>query len=231
MHNLLKYILIKFACCTGRYESVQTKVFALGRTEAGRSATPQALAYCKAFQNEQISAAEKIQKLNEALRAHSNVTRAASKGQGVDRLLFSLKCLHQQQHPDQELPALFRDKGWAVLQRTILSTSNCGNPSLRFFGFGPVSENGLGIGYIIKDDSINFCVTSKHRQTNRFIKSLKAYFEDVQDLMLAVRPVSAARFWSKSVKDSEGYGFFGAESSDEDDAEEAVIGTPLFDEK
>ena len=214
-----------------RYESVQTKMFALGRTEAGRTATPQALAYCKAFQNERISAGEKIQKLNEALRTHSSVTRAASKGQGVDRLLFAMKCLHEKLHPDEPLPTLFQDRSWEVLQRTILSTSNCGNPSLRLFGFGPVSANGFGIGYIIKDDSINLCVTSKHRQTNRFIKSLNAYFEDVQDLMLAVRPESAARFWSKSVKDSEGYGFFGAESSDEDEKEAAVIGTPLFDEK
>jgi carnitine O-acetyltransferase len=39
-----------------------------------------------------------------------------------------------------------------------LSTSNCGNPALRMFGFGPVSAQGFGIGYIIKDHEIAYCV-------------------------------------------------------------------------
>ena len=32
----------------------------------------------------------------------------------------------------------------------------------------PVSASGYGIGYIIKDNGIQFCVCSKHRQTARF---------------------------------------------------------------
>ncbi len=33
----------------------------------------------------------------------------------------------------------------------------------------PVSANGFGIGYIIKDQGIQFCVCSKHRQTVRWV--------------------------------------------------------------
>lgn len=36
--------------------------------------------------------------------------------------------------------------------------SNCGNPSLRLFGFGPVVRDGFGIGYIIKGESGKFVV-------------------------------------------------------------------------
>ena len=53
------------------------------------------------------------------------------------------------------LPAIFTDPGWALLGRSILSTSNCGNPALRLFGFGPVAADGFGIGYIIKDEGIS----------------------------------------------------------------------------
>jgi carnitine O-acetyltransferase len=53
------------------------------------------------------------------------------------------------------MPALFTDPGWQVLNNTILSTSNCGNPALRLFGFGPVAADGYGIGYIIKEDGIS----------------------------------------------------------------------------
>lgn len=53
------------------------------------------------------------------------------------------------------MPAIFTDPGWALLNTSILSTSNCGNPALRLFGFGPVAADGYGIGYIIKDDGIS----------------------------------------------------------------------------
>lgn len=36
------------------------------------------------------------------------------------------------------------------LHRHARAFSNCGNPSLRLFGFGPVVRDGFGIGYIIK---------------------------------------------------------------------------------
>ena len=41
------------------------------------------------------------------------------------------------------LPEIFRDGGWSTLGMSILSTSNCGNPALRLFGFGPVLQMGM----------------------------------------------------------------------------------------
>lgn len=58
------------------------------------------------------------------------------------------------------MPSIFADGGWDKLNNTIISTSNCGNPSLRQFGFGPTSGDGFGIGYIIKDDGISICASS-----------------------------------------------------------------------
>lgn len=37
-----------------------------------------------------------------------------------------------------------------IINHSTISTSNCGNPSLRLFGFAPVVDDGFGIGYIIK---------------------------------------------------------------------------------
>jgi carnitine O-acetyltransferase len=88
--------------------------------------------------------------------------------------------MQQVQHP---MPALFADAGWDKLNTTILSTSNCGNPSLRQFGFGPTSGDGFGIGYIVKDGSISICASSKHRQTARYIESLEAYFLEIRKLL------------------------------------------------
>lgn len=44
------------------------------------------------------------------------------------------------------VPELFTDPGYNLLATSVLSTSNCGNPALRLFGFGPVTPDGYGIG-------------------------------------------------------------------------------------
>ena len=89
--------------------------------------------------------------------------------------------------PAPQMPAIFADAGWDKINHTIISTSNCGNPSLRQFGFGPTSEDGFGIGYIIKNDSIAICVSSKHRQTKRFIDALESYFLEIRKLLRATQ--------------------------------------------
>lgn len=81
------------------------------------------------------------------------------------------------------LPLIFADPGWDKLNTTIISTSNCGNPCLRQFGFGPVSGDGFGIGYIIKDDGISICVSSKHRQTRRFADTLESYLMEIRRVL------------------------------------------------
>ena len=104
------------------------------------------------------------------------------------------------------LPAIFTDNGWHILNRSILSTSNCGNPALRLFGFGPVTAEGYGIGYIIKDEGISMyvlerrlllkdltdvflslpfrCASSKHLQTRRFLDTLQSYLLDIQRILV-----------------------------------------------
>ncbi|KAI0479288.1 choline/Carnitine O-acyltransferase [Xylariaceae sp. FL0804] len=81
------------------------------------------------------------------------------------------------------VPSIFADGGWDKLNQTVLSTSNCGNPSLRQFGFGPTSGDGFGIGYIIKDESVNICVSSKHRQTRRFVEACESYLLEVRRVL------------------------------------------------
>lgn len=49
----------------------------------------------------------------------------------------------------QPMPEIFSDPGYGVLSTSVLSTSNCGNPALRLFGFAEVTPEGYGIGYIV----------------------------------------------------------------------------------
>ena len=105
---------------------------------------------------------------------------------------------HKRASTPARVPALFADPAWERINNTILSTSNCGNPSLRAFGFGPTTGDGYGIGYIIKDDSISISISSKHRQTKRFADTLQSYFLEIRHLLKATEanreaPKSMAR--------------------------------------
>jgi carnitine O-acetyltransferase len=131
---------------------------------------------------------QKITALRNACQGHVKLTKDCSKGLGQDRHLYAIYCLLERERENASaedrplspvsnssatsasgngcngcgktpLPAIFTDPGWQLLSTSILSTSNCGNPALRLFGFGPVAADGYGIGYIIKDDGLSVCVT------------------------------------------------------------------------
>ena len=197
------------------YEPAMTKAFFHGRTEAIRSVTNESTTFVKTFWGENPAQA-KINALRNACERHSAITKDCSTAQGQDRHLYALFCVWQRRldaeyapsagssispssSPDTSIsprpsaprmPTLFADNGWDRLNTTILSTSNCGNPSLRHFGFGPTSGDGFGIGYIIKDGSVSICASSKHRQTTRFVAAIEAYFIEVRKLLRQINKQS-----------------------------------------
>ena len=164
-----------FVCA---YEPVMMKYYLHGRTEAMRSATAAAKLFCETWSDPNTEHTEKVNALKTAIEFHSSMVRDAASGNGVDRHLYAIKCLAAKS--GIPIPSLFADDGWAKLNHTIISTSNCGNPSLRLFGFGPVCPDGYGIGYIIRDGGLQYTITSKHRQTKRFAEGLASYLRDVK---------------------------------------------------
>jgi carnitine O-acetyltransferase len=132
-----------------------TKTFLHGRTEAIRTVTPEVADFVKKFSERSGDDDRSVlDALRKAIGKHSKLTRECSKGLGHDRHLYALSCLWERLHKDRSPPKMFTDPGWKTMNHTVVSTSNCGNPALRLFGFGPVVGNGFGIGYIIKDDGI-----------------------------------------------------------------------------
>lgn len=134
-----------------------TKAFLHGRTEAIRTVTTESVEFVKTFWSD-APASNKLEALRKAINTHVNLTKMCSKGLGQDRHLYALQCVWQREmgkvEDDDKVPSIFKDSGWQTLNHTVLSTSNCGNPALRLFGFGPVVADGFGIGYIIKDEGI-----------------------------------------------------------------------------
>lgn len=203
------YVLYGKVECT--YEPAMTKKYLHGRTEAIRSVTEESVRFVQKF-CEDAPAAQKIEYLKKACQKHSQLTKECLVGQGQDRHLYGLFRIWKRlldaedgtetptsstgststftgaangETPEvslSDLPAIFADPGWDKLNGSVLSTSNCGNPSLKLFGFGPTTSDGYGLGYIIKENSITICASSKHRQTKRLLDTLHSYFLEVRSL-------------------------------------------------
>ncbi|KZT04232.1 acyltransferase ChoActase/COT/CPT [Laetiporus sulphureus 93-53] len=192
--------------CT--YEPAMTKHFLHGRTEAIRTVQSHSVNFVKTFFSE-VQLAQKITALRTACQGHVKLTKECSQGLGQDRHLYAMYCLVQRERESireedeassspsgsvssftstaserPALPSIFTDPGWSTLGTSILSTSNCGNPALRLFGFGPVAAEGYGIGYIIKDEGISICASSRHLQTRRFLDTLEGYLLEVQRMLI-----------------------------------------------
>lgn len=61
--------------------------------------------------------------------------------------------------------------------------SNCGNPALKLFGIPPALDQGFGIGYIIHKDMVVVTVSSKYRQSERFLQTFKSVIKSIKDMV------------------------------------------------
>jgi carnitine O-palmitoyltransferase 2 len=164
------------------YESCSTQTFLGGRTETIRSASPQSAAFVTEM-TDCLSEGDTVRArlLRKALKKHSELATEAANGNGFDRHLFALKRTAQvKQLP---LPDLIRGKGYALLERNILSTSTVSQEYIEQSAFGPVVENGIGIYYHFFNDRIHYCVTSYSLDPIEFADNLERALEDINRLL------------------------------------------------
>ncbi|KEI42175.1 uncharacterized protein L969DRAFT_84046 [Mixia osmundae IAM 14324] len=139
------------------YESAQTRKYKLGRTEVIRSATPEALAWCKAMEDPTVSNPRRLELLRRAGAAHVKYATWAADGQGVDRHLFGLKkCLKE----GEELPELYNDPSYSLSGHWILSTSQLSSELFDCWGYSEVVPDGYGLAYSVNNNTLRFCITS-----------------------------------------------------------------------
>lgn len=167
------------------YESAQTKQFYHGRTECVRSVSPESVAFTHAFTN-QPGWEKKYEALVAAVNAHVKQMGACKKNQGIDRHLSGMYWLARMRQyciSGAKIPDMYLDRSYSLLKTDLMSTSNCGNQALCLFGFGPVCEEGFGLGYIIRDDSIHVNITSFKKKAKKFAEALTQSLLDIRDVM------------------------------------------------
>lgn len=146
------------------------------------------------------SSSEKWDKFRECCAMHTQQCRDAMLGNGFERHFMSLvqvvKCrdvveylnrvnphLEAISFSDTDSLPLLSNPDIEKLTQPELLISNCGNPALRLFGIAPAIDQGFGIGYIIHNEKVIITVSSKFRQTDRFMDTFKRVVNDLKSML------------------------------------------------
>jgi hypothetical protein len=159
----------------GTYEAALARRFYHGRTDTARPVSPQSSAFVEAMGKEPYEGDEenKLYWLQEASFVHQEVQRLANSGRGVDRHLLGLSMMVQDD--DDVVPALFSDPLFLRSKPLRLSTSTV----IFTPGFGPVVDDGMGVGFQVAADTCMFTVTS--RRENNFVEPFCDLLEEALD--------------------------------------------------
>ncbi|KAH8099965.1 acyltransferase ChoActase/COT/CPT [Cristinia sonorae] len=146
---------------TATYETALTRLFHHGRTETIRTLSNDSRAFVLGMDNSSLTTEERRKLLERAIQTHTNLTRAASTGKGIDRHLLGLRLVLRSElgedHP------LFSDELFSRSQTWKLSTSGLSaGHQFRGTGFGASEADGYGINYLAGPDVIKFGIESKH---------------------------------------------------------------------
>lgn len=169
----------------GTYESCSTAAFKHGRTETIRPCTMDTKQFCDAISGkvDVWDRSELKSMILKCSESHGKLIKEAAMGNGFDRHLFGLKCMAEQN--DIQLDSIFESDAYRKINYNILSTSSLSADGLLAGSFGPVVQDGYGIGYGVQDTMLGIIFTNYEGQRDgvEFVDCLKASFDTIQSVL------------------------------------------------
>ncbi|MBB1256170.1 choline/carnitine O-acyltransferase [Streptomyces alkaliterrae] len=145
------------------YESIATRQYRRGRTEAMRVVTPEIQAFTAAMDNPDATPAQRRAAFRAAAEAHVARARECQTGQAPEQHLWELELIQRRRGDElgiTEQPALFRTPGWTVMRDDYLSTSSAPSRHIQYFGFGSTSSRCIGVAYVLLPDRFNLYLST-----------------------------------------------------------------------
>jgi carnitine O-acetyltransferase len=169
------------------YESIATRQYRHGRTEAMRVITPEILAMVAALDDPAADRAARAAAVRAAARAHAERSQQCQAGQAPEQHLWELQLIGRRSGGDGvDEPALYRSPGWLIMRDDYLSTSAVPSPNVRFFGFGSTSPRCIGVGYGLMADRFDIYLSTPvavREQMEVFAERLQEAVLELCDLL------------------------------------------------
>jgi carnitine O-palmitoyltransferase 1 len=155
------------------YEACMTRLYREARTETVRAVTSESIAFARAFLDPSVPASEKVRMMRTAAEKHVRLYRDGMAGKGVDRHLFALYVVSRYLEVESPFLEKVLKEPWHLStsqtphQQTTLIDLNK-NPQFVSAGggFGPVSDEGYGVSYIVGgEDMLSFHISAKKNVT------------------------------------------------------------------
>jgi carnitine O-acetyltransferase len=178
------------------YESIATRQYRRGRTEAMRVVTPEVLRFVATMDDPDADPATRRAAFRTAADKHVARAKQCQAGQAPEQHLWELQLIQRRQGEElgvTEPPALYQTPGWLVMRDDYLSTSSAPSVNIQYFGFGMTSSKCIGVAYVLLPDRFNLYLSTPRpvaEQMYRFADKLREAVRELQDL-LATEQVDA----------------------------------------
>ncbi|WP_338740853.1 choline/carnitine O-acyltransferase [Actinomadura luteofluorescens] len=171
------------------YESIATRQYRGGRTEAMRVVTPEVLRFVEAMDDPAAGAGPRRDAFRAAADAHVRRARECQAGQAPEQHLWELQLIQKRRGAElgvtEPLP-LFESPGWLVMRDDYLSTSSAPSVNIRYFGFGSTSEQCIGVAYVLLPDRLNVYLSTPRPVADamlEFAGRLRDAVSELRDLL------------------------------------------------
>jgi carnitine O-acetyltransferase len=167
------------------YESIATRQYRNGRTEAMRVVTPEVLAFVAAMEDAGASVDARRATFRAAAQKHVARAKECQAGDAPEQHLWELQLIQQRRGVDS-VPALYSSPGWLIMRDDYLSTSSAPSQNIQYFGFGSTSPQCIGVAYVLLPDRWNIYLSTPRQvadEMHHFADELTKAVRELQDLL------------------------------------------------
>ena len=175
------------------YESIATRQYRHGRTEAMRVVTPEVLAFVRAMDEPGADAGTRRSAFRAAALAHGERARQCQQGEAPEQHLWELQMLQQRRGTAGEPLALYLSPGWTTMRDDYLSTSSAPSQHISHFGFGSTSPQCIGVAYVLLPDRFNLYLSTPRavgHHLDGFARELATALGELDELLAAEPPTA-----------------------------------------
>jgi carnitine O-acetyltransferase len=168
------------------YESIATRQFRRGRTEAMRVVTPEMVAFADAMTDPAADRDTRRGAFRAAAAKHVVRAKECQAGAAPEQHLWELQLIQRRRGGDEAVLALYDSPGWRIMRDDYLSTSSAPSTNIQFFGFGSTSPQCIGVAYVLLPDRLHVYLSTPRRvadEMHRFAEELRSAVAELAELL------------------------------------------------
>ncbi|TQK44036.1 carnitine O-acetyltransferase [Streptomyces sp. SLBN-118] len=171
------------------YESIATRQYRHGRTEAMRVVTPEMVAFAAAMEDPSTDTATRRAAFRAAAQGHVTRAKECQAVQAPEQHLWELELIQRRRGTELgvgEQPALYRTPGWLTMRDDYLSTSSAPSHNIQYFGFGSTSLQCIGVAYVLLPERFNVYLSTPQAvadQMRTFADRLREAVAELRELL------------------------------------------------